>query len=491
MTQNETNQNFDLAIIGAGPGGYVAAIKAAQLGGKVALIEKGKVGGTCLNNGCIPTKSYYACAGINHNLRVAGKYGILVHTTPKVELRLIKERKDEIVERMQTGILSLLKSNQVSLFNGTAAITQVPATEKDDITLSIKGKENLELRCKKIILASGTKPGGLPDLDIDGKYVVTSDQVLNEIYIPSRLLIMGGGVVGCEFAQIFSRFGSKVTIVELMSDILPETDSQARNHVKKIFKQEGIDIITGTSVEKYHLVKVKTTVKNYQEMAVTLKDQRKIAVDQIMLSIGRKPCLENLFPVQNQPEMEDGLLKVDQFYRTSIPSIYAIGDIIPGPKLAHFASMVGEIAAINAIKGDQKTCIDPDLVPKVIYLEPEIAQVGPDEKVLKEKNIDTITGRFSIMANGMAQAIGREEGMIKIIAEKKSGRLLSGTIVSQEASALITTLTLAIKAGLTIEQIEDTVFPHPTFSEVIRECVLDAKNRAIHKATIKRRWVAC
>jgi len=464
-------KQFDIVVIGGGPGGYVAAIRGAQAGATVAVIERQRVGGTCLNRGCIPTKALYYSAKTLSAVKKAEAFGV---TTGEVGFDLGKAvaRKDDIVTRLTGGIAQLLKGNGVELVSGKGVITgegKVAATLEDGTVE--------EIAAKKIIIATGSEPALIPAFKIDGENVITSTEALNLTEIPKSLLIIGGGVMGCEFATLFSKFGSEVKIVELLPAILSTEDKQVVRVIAKAFKASGVEVMTEVMVESVDVTDggVKTT----------LKDGAEIVTEKVLVSIGRSFNTQGIGLETVGVELENGHIKVNEKMETTAKGVYAIGDVVGGMLLAHVASVEGEVAVVNALGGDKK--MDYSVIPAGIFTDPEIASVGLREKDANEQGLDVKVGRFPYAASGKALAMGEGDGFVQIVADATSDKILGASIVGAHATDLLGELTLAVRLGRTARDIIDTVHAHPTLPEVVLEAAEDVHAKAVHKLTRRGR----
>lgn len=427
---------FDLIVIGGGPGGYFAAIRAAQLGAKVALIEKDKVGGTCLNRGCIPTKALIACTNYFVRLKKAGNFGIT--TGPlSIDFAKVIERKNRIVEKITKGVEQLIKGNGIELIYGEGTINN-----PGEVVIRTLDSREQKAESRKIILATGSSPISLPGMAFDGKQWLSSDDLLSASTVPEKLNIVGGGVIGLHFAQIFSSLGTKITIYEALPEILPGIDEEIIALVKRILKRQGVEVLTNT------------------------KFQPSTADGPTLVCVGRRP------------NSADGKkIAVNEYLETATPGVWAVGDLVSEKMFAHVAYEQAEIAAENALGAKRK--FDYDCVPYGIYTDPEIGCVGLTEKAAREKYSDVTIGRFPFGALGIAQALGEIEGFIKVIA-REDGALLGVHIIGPEATTLVGSATLALKNRLTVAQLAATFQAHPSFPEGLQEASLSAMKRAVH-----------
>lgn len=456
-----------VAVIGGGPGGYVAAIKAAMLGAEVTVIEKRKVGGTCLNVGCIPTKALLASSSLISSIKEAKDFGIHINGEVEANFDDIMNRKNKVVSQLISGIEFLFEKRGIKLVNGFGKLVD---TNKIEVNKEDGSKELVE--ADKIILANGSQPVILPMFPYDGDKIITSDEALNLKDIPKSLLIVGGGVIGCEFGQFFRALGTEVTIVEMFDQLLPLEDKDVAKQLQRQFKKDKIKVMTGVKIEKCEIVD--------NEVVATLSNGKEVKAEKALLSIGRKPYLDNSGIEDIGIQLERGKVIVNENLETNVKGIYAIGDIINTPFLAHVASKEGLVAAQNAVCGNSKT-VNYAAVPRCVYTEPEVAGVGKTEKELQENGIEYNTGQFDFRALGKAQAIGHFQGFIKILADKND-KIIGASIVGPHATDLLTELSLAVHLGLTVEEVGDVIHAHPTLSEGIMEALHDVHDECVHAA---------
>lgn len=462
-------KEFDIAVIGGGPGGYAAAIRAAQKGACVCLVEKDKVGGTCLNRGCIPTKALYSTALTLQRIRGAGAHGIDAGEI-RFDYSRAAARKDDVVTKLVSGVEQLLKGNGVDVFRGEASL-EGPGRVKirrEDVTGHI--------RAKQIILATGSVAARPKSLPIDGKNVLTSTEILAIKDLPSSLLVVGGGYIGCEFASIFSAFGTQVTVVEQLPVLLARTDRQAVREVEKNLREQGVVIHTGTSVEELQVGDGKVTAR--------LSGGKEVVAEKALVSIGRLPNSAGFGFEEAGVRLEKGGVVVDDRMRTSVEGIYAIGDVTNIIQLAHVAAYQADVAVDNALGGDARA--DYRVIPSTIFTLPEIGQVGLTEEECKAQGLETEIGRFAYQASSKALCDGEPRGMVKILAEKGSGRLLGGTFVGEEAATLVAEVAVAMQQGMSAASLAAVVHSHPTLPEMIREAAEDTEGLAIHKLGRRR-----
>ena len=446
---------FDVVVIGGGPGGYTAAAKVNALGGRVALVEKEALGGTCLNQGCIPTKTLLKSTEVLETVKKAKDFGVEVSPL-EISLEKLLDRKKAIIKRLNTGIEFLMKSNNVTVFRGEGKITGT-----DEVTV-YGSSEPIILNTRNIILASGSQPTSIPGLEPDGQRILNSEHALILSSIPSSLLIIGGGAIGVEFASIYHKLGAKVTLVEGMDRILPFADEEVSNSLKQLMMREKISVLIESNV--------KGIIKSEEGLKVnvdTPKGSQEIQVDKVLVAVGRRPNYENLGLEKIGVQVEKGKIIVNAQMETSVPHVYAIGDVTGGILLAHVASAEGTLAAINAMGGQKD--IDYKVVPSCIYTLPELACVGMTEQQAHDQGIKMVIGKSQFTGSGKALAMGENKGMVKIIAEAKSGKILGVHILGPQATSLISEAALAIKLGATVEDIADTIHAHPSLPETLME----------------------
>jgi len=453
-----------IIIIGAGPAGYVAAIRAAQLGAEVVLIEKEEIGGTCLNRGCIPTKSLLNSSKILNLVRNVQEFGIEVENI-NFNFHQMMERKNKIVHQVIRGVHYLLDYNKVKLIKGKASFLNSQEIEvKTD-----KGEE--KIKGKKIIIATGSEPSLIPNIDISHPLILTSREILELKELPETLLIVGGGVIGCEFAYIFNELGVKITIAEMMEHILPMEDKRISLLIERTFHQKGIEIFTKTKLKK---------IKEYGEkIKAELDNGKEITIEKALICTGRKPKTHNLHLENTGLRINPrGYILVNKKMQTNVSGIYAAGDVTGEPLLAHKSFAEGIVAAENAL--GTESLMDYSAIPNCIFTSPEIGSVGLTIDKAREKGIKIKVGRFSFSNNGKAQIQNETAGFVQLIAEEKNGKILGGQIVGPEATNLIHEIVLAIRWGLTLENMGNTFHAHPTLSEVIIEAARSALKKPIH-----------
>ncbi len=458
---------YDVVVVGGGPGGYVAAIRAAQLGGKVALIEAAELGGTCTNWGCIPTKALLRSVECLVEARRAKDFGVSLGSID-FNLEVMVKRKDEVVSRLRNGIRYLLDSHGVTLIEGRGRLSG-----PNRVTVSRVGGSKIEVEGKAIILATGSKTRILPIPGLSDIDVMTNEhEALSPKKIPESLLTIGGGPEGVEFATIYSNLGSKVVLVEMLGSLLPLEDEEIGIRLERILSANGVLVYTKS------VVKEVSKKDGYVEATISTDGvESKISVERVLLAAGHVPNLDNLGLEEAGVAYTKKGITVNERMETSVKGVYAIGDVV-SVSLAHVASEQGVIAAENAM--GLNSTYDSKVVPRCIYTIPEVAAVGLTTQQAREQKINFITGKFPFTASGRALTLGETEGVIKILAEKESKRIIGVHIIGPRASDLIPEATLAMKMGATISDIAKTIHPHPTLSEAFKEAALDALGDAIH-----------
>jgi dihydrolipoamide dehydrogenase len=460
-----SGDGYDIAVLGAGPGGYVAAIRAAQMGARVLVVEKAELGGTCLNWGCIPTKSFLSDIEILRKVRTSGLF--TNGASVSIDLARMVARKEKVVETMRRGISLLFDSQKITRVKGTARLV-------DDRTIEVNFEgETARYRSEHMIIATGSKVASLPGVNMDGTRILSSDDVVYLKEIPKEVLIIGGGVIGVEFACVFNGMGSKVTVLEMLPKIVATEDDEVIRGLKMLLEKQGIQILTETRVLKAEVKAdhVEVTIEREGKQQV-LRSQR------VVQAVGRVPYTEGLGLDRLGFQMETRAIKVNSRMETSVDGIYAIGDVIGRMMLAHAASAEG-IVAVENIMGKVHE-MDYQKVPSCIYTFPEVASVGLKESEAKQRGYDVQVGKFPYLNNGKAMAIGETEGFVKIIAEKKLGQILGVHILGDRATDLIGECLLAMNVEASVEDLGKIVKTHPSLSEMIAEAALDWEERAIH-----------
>ena len=460
--------SFDILIIGAGPGGYVAAIRAAQLGFRTAVVEEKHLGGICLNWGCIPTKALLRSAEIYHYLTNAKAYGL---TAEKVgfDASAVVKRSRDVAKRLNQGVGFLLKKNKVTVIDGRAKITAA-----GKVTVTKDGKAAGEFAAKHIIIATGARPKVLPGLEADGKLVWTYFEAMVPERMPKSLLIVGSGAIGIEFASFYRTMGAEVTVVEILDQILPVEDREIADFAQKQLAKTGMKIITGA--------KVASLRKSGDGVTASIENKgakQDITVDRVISAVGVTGNIEDLGLEALGIKTDRGIIVVDEFGRTNVQGIYAIGDVAGPPMLAHKAEHEGVIC-VEKIKGLDTHPMDKNKIPGCTYCHPQVASVGLTEDRAKASGREIRVGRFPFVGNGKAIALGEDQGLVKTIFDAKTGELLGAHIVGAEVTELIQGFVVAMNLETTEEELIHSVFPHPTLSETMHESVLDAYKRAIH-----------
>ena len=469
------SDKFDLIVIGGGPGGYVCAIRAAQLGMKVAVIEKRPtLGGTCVNVGCIPSKALLDTSENYHKAKHGGlaEHGIDVGNV-KIDLGKMMARKEKVVKELTDGLNFLMDKNKITVFRGTGSFK---SAAPDDVQVQVKGDEEQVISGRKCVIASGSEVIELPNLQVDRKNIITSDEAIALDKVPEHMVIIGAGVIGLELGSVWSRLGAKVTIVELLPGILMSMDRQMRELAQRILTKQGINFlfehkVTEAKVKKN---KVEVTAENNKG------ESQSITCDKLLVAVGRRPVTENLnLEAAGVKLTERGRVQVDPHtLQTSVPGIYAIGDVIEGPMLAHKAEDEGVMVA--EILAGKPGHVNYEAIPWVVYTWPEIAWVGRGEEQLKEAGIAYNTGKYMFKPNGRAKAMNESDGQVKFIADKKTDKILGAFIVGPSASELIGETAVAMEFGASSEDIARSTHAHPTLSEVIKEAALAVDKRALH-----------
>jgi len=463
---------YDLAIIGSGPGGYIAAIRAAQLGNSVAIIERDKPGGVCLNWGCIPSKAILKCAEVYDTFKHPSDYGISADNV-SFDYSKIIEKSRRASARLSKGVEYLFKKNNIKLYPGTARFI---TANKLGITCM---KREEEIEASRIIIATGTVPRTLPGLKIDGKRVMTSDEAIISKDMPASIAIIGGGAIGVEFAYIYATYGCDVTIVEMEPHILPEVDREAAVELQKQFKRMGIRVFTNTRFSSIKSARggIKGGIKVKLEGDID-KSLNPIGVEKVLVAVGRRALTEHLGYEEIGVELDErGYIKTDDAFMTTKEGVYAIGDVIGPPLLAHKASEEG-IAAVEMMSGVRSRPVDYSVIPACIYCQPEVASVGLTEEECKERGLDIDIGKFPFQASGKAVATGETKGFVKIISNKTTGEVLGAHIIGRAATELIGEIALGKALESTPLEIAETPHSHPTLSESIMEAALASLGRA-------------
>jgi len=465
------NEQFDVTIIGSGPGGYVAAIRAGQLGLKAAIVEKDtRLGGTCTLRGCIPTKQMLMSAHVYEQMQHAADFGVQA-TGIQLAFADVQKRKDKVVLKNSKGIEYLMKKNKVTVFKGTGKLALPGKVEVTDA----EGKKQT-IESKNIIIATGSVVRPIPGFETDGKHVVSSDHILELKEVPKSLIVMGSGAVGVEFASVYSRFGTETTLVELLPRLVPLEDEEVSKDLERSFRKRGIKSQVDTKLEKLEKTEngVRVTGKTSKGEAVTLE------AEMLLVAVGRMPYTQGLGLEGTKIKVEKGFITVDEFQQTAEKGVYAIGDVVPTPLLAHLASKEG-IVAVEHMSGQKDVRpINLRLVPNCTYCDPEVASVGLTEAKAKEQGYDVLVGKFPFSASGKARILGEEEGFVKIVSEKKYDEILGVHIIGPHATELIAEACVAMQLESTAEELGRTMHAHPTIAEAVMEAAEGVHGLAVH-----------
>lgn len=455
-----------VAVIGGGPGGYVAALKAAMLGAEVTVIEKNKVGGTCLNVGCIPTKALLASSDVLRTVKEAKSFGINIDGDIKPDFDAIIARKQKVTDELVAGIEFLFDKRGVKKINGFGKLI-----DKNTIEVTKEDGSIEEVKADKIILANGSIPTVFPFMPYNGKNVITSDEVLSLDKLPESMVIIGGGVIGSEIGQFYSTLGTKVTIVEVLPQILGRMDSDGAKALARQFKKDKIKVMCNVATDSFEV--------SEDKVKLNLNNGKSIEAEIVLLCTGRKPNLANSGVAEAGVKMTDrGFIEVNEYMETNLEGVYAIGDIIPGAMLAHVASAEGMVAAENAVKGNSET-VNYKSIPSCVYTEPEVAGVGKTEDELKAEGIEYKVGRFDFRGLGKAKAIGKIQGFIKVLVDKDDV-IIGATLVGPHCTDLLTELSLAVGLGLKAKDVGRVIHAHPSLSEGIMEALHDVHDECVH-----------
>lgn len=462
-----SNQTFDVVVIGGGPGGYVAAIRAAQLGLKTALVESTFLGGICLNVGCIPTKALLRNAEIAALLQRGKEFGFTFDNL-KLDYSVAHKRSRQVSERLVKGIQFLMKKNKIDVFEGRGVLKSPTQVQ---VTPTRAGQFDGVLDTKNIIIATGARPRNLPGLEIDHDRIITYWEALLDVTVPPRsLVIVGAGAIGLEFAYIFHAYGAQVTILEMLPHLAPLEDEEISVELEKQYKKAGINFIVGAQVER---------VEKTAEGVLVVAGEHRLAADKVLVSVGVQPNSDNLGLEAVGVATERGFIAIDAAMRTNVPGVYAIGDVTGKLMLAHVASAMGLVAA-ETIAGHQTVELDYAYMPRCIYSHPQIASMGLTEKKAREQGRDIKIGRFPFQANGKALGLGDYAGFVKVIVDARYGEILGAHMIGPEVTELLPEWVLARSTELTIEEIARSVHAHPTLSETLMEAAHAALGQAIH-----------
>ena len=453
-----SEHNFDLLVIGGGPGGYTAAIRASQLGLSVGLVERAELGGVCLNWGCIPTKSLLHTADVMRETMSAGELGLEI-SKPRVNLKKVVKRSRDVAAQLSGGISHLMRKNKIAVFVGDAVLQ-----DKNSVVL---GSDTIV--ADNIIVATGARAKNLPHIETDGDRIWDARSAMTPAFMPKKLLIIGAGAIGVEFASLYNTLGSKVTLVEVMDQILPAEDAEIANIAKQSFTQQGIEVLTGTGVDE---------VKVSGKMLTAKISGKSLKFDAAILSVGVSGNIENLGLEDLGVEVSGGFVNVDEYQQTSVEGVYAVGDVAGAPCLAHKASHEG-IIAVEGIVGEMPHPMNKERIPGCTYSHPQIASIGLSEAQAGER-CEIKVGRFPLLANGKAVAVNDTDGLIKTVFDAVSGELLGAHMIGPGVTEMIQGFVVAIGLETTEAELMNTVFPHPTMSEAMHESVLSAYGRTIN-----------
>ena len=461
--------NFDLLVIGSGPGGYVAAIRASQLGLKTAVVERESLGGICLNWGCIPTKSLLKSAQVYEYFLHAADYGIALEGSVKPDFEKVVGRSRTVADGMSKGIGFLFKKNKIEVIKGTGKLKAPGVVEVTDAD----GK-SVEVQGKHVILATGARSKELPNLKQDGKKIIGYREAMTLPSLPQSMVVVGSGAIGSEFANFYNTMGTDVSLVEFLPNVVPLEDEEVSKQLERSFKKAKMKVMTSSSVES-----VDTSGELCKVKIKTPKGETEVEAEIVLSAVGVAPNIEGIGLEELGIEMEQGKVKVDEYYRTNVNGVYAIGDIVGGPSLAHVASAEG-ICCVEKIAGHHPQPVDYSNIPGCTYTSPEVASVGLSEKAAREAGYELKVGKFPFTASGKASAAGAKDGFVKLIFDAKYGELLGAHLIGANVTEMIAELVVARKLETTGEEIIKAVHPHPTMSEAVMEAAAAAYGEVIH-----------
>lgn len=470
-------ENYDIVILGGGTGGYVAAIRATQLGLKTAIVEKGKLGGTCLHAGCIPSKALLRSAEVFSTTKHSEDFGVM---TSDVTLDFLKvqQRKNNIIDQLHKGIQGLMKKGKIDVYEGLGRILGPSIFSPTAGTISVEmnnGEENTMLIPNNVIIATGSRPKTLPGLEIDGDLIMTSDEALEMESLPKSIIIVGGGVIGIEWASMLADFGVDVTVLEYADRIIPTEDHEISKEMLRLMKKKGVKIITGAKV-------MPDTLEKSEQVTIQAEhkgENKTFTAEKMLVSVGRAPNTEDIGLQNTTIELENGYIKTNEYYQTKESHMYAIGDVNGGLQLAHVASHEG-ILAVEHIAGEKPHPMDEMLISKCIYSNPEAASVGYTEEQAKEAGFNVKTGKFLFKAIGKALVFGESDGFVKLVVDQDTDDLLGVHMIGPHVTDMISEAGLAKVLDATPWEVAHTIHPHPTLSEAIGEAALAVDGKAIH-----------
>lgn len=467
---------FDLIVLGGGTGGYIAAIRASQLGLNVAIVEKGKLGGTCLHSGCIPSKALLRSAEVFHTAKKAREFGVNVENID-YDFSVIMSRKNKIIDQLHKGVQHLMKLGKIQVFEGFGTIEKNSGTDDHPVCIKIKTvDEQILVLAKKCIIATGSRPRSLNGLEVDGKYILTSEEALQLEQLPKSIIIVGGGVIGIEWASLLNDFGVVVTVLEYAPRIIPTEDVDISKEMLRCMKKRGVKIITGAKVLAESVSIENETVTIQAEVKETVQS---FTADQILVSVGRIANTDGYGLENTDVQVDRGTIVVDGMMKTADPNFYAIGDVIGGLQLAHVASHEG-IIAVEHINGSQPHALQNDLVPKCIYSRPECSNVGLTEEAAIEKGHQVKIGKFFFRAIGKALVYGEVDGFVKFVSDAETGALLGVHMIGPHVTDMITEAGLALLLNATSYQVGQMIHPHPSLTEAIGEAALAVDGLSFH-----------
>ncbi|WP_160721550.1 dihydrolipoyl dehydrogenase [Bacillus sp. USDA818B3_A] len=470
-------QEYDLVILGGGTGGYVAAIRASQLGLKTAIVEKGKLGGTCLHQGCIPSKALLRSAEVFATTKRGSEFGVITSDV-SLDFGKVQARKNKIIDQLHKGVQHLMKQGKIDVFEGIGRILGPSIFSPMPGTISVEmssGAENEMLIPKNVIVATGSRPRTLPGLEIDGQLVMTSDEALQLEKLPKTIIIVGGGVIGIEWASMLSDFGVDVTVIEYADRIIPTEDKEISKEMQRVMKKKGIKLITSAKV-------LPETITKEKEVSISAEvkgELKQFQAEKLLVSVGRQANIEGIGLENTDIQIEKGYIATNEYYQTKESHIYAIGDCIGGLQLAHVASHEG-ILAVEHIAGEKTSPMDYSLVSRCIYSSPEVSSVGITEEQARAKGVNVKIGKFSFRAIGKALVFGESDGFVKIVADVLTDDILGVHMIGPHVTDLITEAGLAMVLDATPWEIAHTIHPHPTLTEAIGEAALAVDGKAIH-----------